>query len=138
PAPYFTAQRLCIQFPPIVSIERPPDPITQPHLWDLFTVGRGTDRKKINLGQEWAVKERGGAKRGRKESVQGSSSVGPRQGPRVPPSVICLHTQKISDNFTAPLSVAIEKGQIPSWLLTLYPPQCKQQIRVMPVKSVCA
>lgn len=90
-------------------------------VWDLFTVGRGTDRKKINLGQEWAVKERGGAKRGRKESVQGSSSVGPRQGPRVPPSVICLHTQKISDNFTAPLSVAIEKGQIPSWLLTLYP-----------------
>lgn len=33
-------------------------------VWDLFTVGRGTDRKKINLRQEWAVKKGGGAKTG--------------------------------------------------------------------------
>lgn len=72
--------------------------------------------------------------------------------------------REISHNFTAPLSAAIEKGQIPSWLLTLCPvrvvaimgkskplastvgylsspapqPQCKQQPRVMSVKSVCA
>lgn len=31
-------------------------------VWDLFTVGRGTDRKKINLRQEPTVKKRGGAK----------------------------------------------------------------------------
>lgn len=36
-------------------------------VWDLFTVGRGTDRKKINLRQEWAVKNRGGAKTDREK-----------------------------------------------------------------------
>lgn len=72
--------------------------------------------------------------------------------------------REISYNFTAPLSAAIEKGQIPSWLLTLCPvrvvaimgkskplasaagylsspapqPPSKQQPRVMTVKSVCA
>lgn len=33
-------------------------------VWNLFTVGRGTDRKKINLRQEPAVKKRKG-RRGR-------------------------------------------------------------------------
>lgn len=60
----------------------------------LFTAGRGTDRKKINLRQEPAVKKWRRGKDRQRERVQGNSSVGPRQGPWVPPVVLCLHTEK--------------------------------------------
>lgn len=133
-------------------------------VWHLFTVGRGTGRKKINLRQSPVMKRERGGSETEQGRVQGTGSAGPRQGPRVP-SVVPLFTHReISYNFTAPLSAAIEKGQIPSWLLTLCPvrvvaimgkskplastvgylsspapqPQSKQQPRVMSVKSVCA
>lgn len=38
-------------------------------VWDLFTVGRGTDRKKINLRQEPAVKKGGGAETDREKKT---------------------------------------------------------------------
>lgn len=109
-------------------------------------------------------KQEGRCQRREQSRVQGTGSTKPRTGPRVPSVVPCLHTEKISYNFTAPLSAAIERGQIPSWFLTLCPvrvvaimgkskplasavgylslpalqPQSKQQPRVMSVKSVCA
>lgn len=55
----------------------------------LFAVGRGTDRKKINLRQGWEWKKEEGQRR-----TERKSSVWPRQGPWVPPAVFCLHTEK--------------------------------------------
>lgn len=37
-------------------------------VWDLFTVGRGTERKKINLKQKLVVKKGGGAKTDREKA----------------------------------------------------------------------
>ena len=61
-------------------------------VWDLFTVGKGMHRQKINLRQKHVVKKRGGAKTDRKSP--GKQAVWPGRGPWVPPSVLCLHTEK--------------------------------------------
>lgn len=92
--------------------------------------GWGTERLKIYLRQGRAVeKKEGGAKtyrerereRGVEKEFRETSSLA-QAGSLGSPSLGPLFTHReISDNFTAPLSVAIEKGQIPSWLLTLYP-----------------
>lgn len=80
-----------------------------------------------------------------------------------PPAVLCLHTQKFWTISQLPFQSPLRRGQIPSWLLSLHPAgavaimgkseplaravgylsaglqlQCKQQPRVMPVKSVCS
>lgn len=95
-------------------------------VWHLFTVGRGTDRKKINLRQSPAVKKkRGGSETDRKKerwrkSAGKQFSRAQAGSPSSPCRPLFTH-REISYNFTAPLSVAIEKGQIPSWLLTLCP-----------------
>lgn len=129
----------------------------------LFTAGRGTDRKKINLRQGSAVKKWRRGKDRQRERVQGNSSVGPRQGPWVPPSssvytqrnFVQFHSSPFSghwkgtDSFlvTHPLSTegGCYHGKIQTFgilsglpLFVVLQPQCKQQPRVMPVKSVCA
>lgn len=69
-----------------------------PHSVGLVHRGGGqTDRKLIwDSSRHWWTEEgRGRTEQERdRERVQGSSSVGPRQGPWVPPSVSCLHTEK--------------------------------------------
>lgn len=101
-------------------------------VWHLFTVGRGTGRKKINLRQSPAVKkkEEGQRQTERKrggERVQGNSSAGPRQGPRVPPVVLCLHTEKFRTISQLPFQWPLKRdrflpGYSPSvlweWLLS--------------------
>ena len=70
-------------------------------VWDLFTVGRGgTDRKKINLRQEWAVRERGGAerKRGRKKESREAVQSGPGRIPGSPPRS-SVYTQRNFGQF---------------------------------------
>lgn len=57
----------------------------------------------MNLRQEAAVKGRSG------ERVEGPGRAWPRQAPRFPRHPLFTHTE-ISDNFTALLSVASEKG----------------------------
>lgn len=63
-------------------------------VWHLFTVGRGTGRKKINLRQSPVMKRERGGSETEQGRVQGTGSAGPRQGPRVPSVVPCLHTEK--------------------------------------------
>ena len=85
--------------------------------------GGGTDRKKINLRQEQAVNEGGVAERQRameRWRVQGSSAVWPRQGLRVPPLSPLFTHRNFGQFHSSPFS-GHWKGQIPSWLLTLYP-----------------
>lgn len=85
------------------------------------------------------------------------------RAPCFPPAVLCLHTQKFRTISQLPFQPPLRRGQIPSWLLSLHPAgavaimgkseplaravgylsaglqlQCKQQPRVMPVKSVCS
>lgn len=60
-------------------------------VWDLFTVGRGTDRKKINLKQELVVeKGRRGKDRQRESEVENESretvQSDPGRVPGFPPS----------------------------------------------------
>lgn len=101
-------------------------------VWHLFTVGRGAGRKKINLRQSPAVtKKRGGSETDReKERWRKSAGKQFSRAQAGSPSSPCrpLFTHReISYNFTAPLSVAIERdrflpGYSPSvlweWLLS--------------------
>lgn len=91
-------------------------------MWDLFTVGRGTGRKKINLRQEVAVKGRGGAQGMREVEKECREAAEPGPG-RVPasPVILCLHTEKFRTISQLPFQPPLKRGQIPSWLLTLYP-----------------
>lgn len=134
-------------------------------VWDLFTVGRGTGRKKINLRQEVAVKGRGGAQWKREVEKESRERAEPGPG-RVPasPVILCLHTQKFRTISQLPFQPPLKKGTdsflvthplssesgcyhgkiqtfgIPSGLplSVVLQLQCKQQSHVMPVKSVCA
>lgn len=129
----------------------------------LFTVGRGTDRKKINLRQEPAVKKGGGARTDREKESRETVQSGPGWVPGFPPSssvytqrnFVQFHSSPFSghwkgtDSFlvTHPLSTesGCYHGKIQTFgilsglrLFVVLQPQCKQQPRVMPVKSVCA
>lgn len=72
-------------------------------VWDLFTVGRGTDRKKINLRQERPLKKGGGAKTdGEKREVEKESREAVQSGPgRVPgfPPQSPVYTQRNFGQF---------------------------------------
>lgn len=82
-------------------------------IWD-----RGVQWKKRKEGQRHTEREREREVEKEFRETSGLAQAGSLGSPSLGP--LFTH-REISDNFTAPLSVAIEKGQIPSWLLTLYP-----------------
>lgn len=100
-------------------------------VWDLFTVGRGTDRKKINLKQEPVVKKEGGAKTDRESGVENKSretvQSDPGRVPGFPPVILCLHTVKFRTISQLPFQWPLKRdrflpGYSPSiqweWLLS--------------------
>ena len=95
-------------------------------VWDLFTVGGWgegglTERKLIwDRGKQWKREEWHRDRERERESPGRQFSLAQEGSLGSPLSPLFTH-REILDNFTAPLSVAIEKGQIPSWLLTIYP-----------------
>lgn len=88
-------------------------------VWDLFTVGKGTGRKKINLRQQWEVTKRGRAKTDGEKSRE-AVEPDPASVPAFPPQA-SVYTQRNFGQFHSSPFSDHSKGQIPSWLLTLYP-----------------
>lgn len=93
-------------------------------VWDLFTVGRGQAERKLIWGRsrQWKTKE------GRRQTENGSWRKNPgkqfslaQAGSLVPPNILCLHTEKFQTISQLPFQPLLKRGQIPSWLLTLYP-----------------
>lgn len=82
----------------------------------------GGGRKKINLRQEVAVKGRGGAQGAREveKECREAAELGPGRVP-ASPVILCLHTEKFRTISQLPFQPPLKRGQIPSWLLTLYP-----------------